>query len=42
MFAYRKVGGLHFWRIGRIGGMFYLAKKADPVWMDGNQYRLFA
>ena len=23
--SYRKVGGLHFWRIGRLGGSFYLA-----------------
>lgn len=42
MFSYRKVGGLHFWRIGRFGGMFYLSKRPDPVWMDGAQYRLFA
>lgn len=23
--SYRKVGGLRFWRIGRLGGSFYLA-----------------
>lgn len=24
-FSYRKVGGLHFWRIGRLGGSVYIA-----------------
>lgn len=42
MFSYRKVGGLHFWRIGRLGGMFYIAKRSAPACMDGDQYRLFA
>jgi hypothetical protein len=23
--SYHKVGGLHFWRIGRLGGSFYIA-----------------
>lgn len=26
--TYRKQGGLHFWRIGRLGGSFYLARRA--------------
>lgn len=26
----KKVGGLHHWRIGRLGGSFYLAKRAEP------------
>ena len=42
MFSYRKVGGLRFWRIGRLGGMFYVTKKPAPVHTDGRQYRLFA
>ncbi len=25
--TYRKQGGLHFWRIGRLGGSFYLARR---------------
>lgn len=30
--TYRKVGGLHHWRIGRVGGSFYLRKSnCDPV-----------
>jgi hypothetical protein len=24
--GYRKVGGLHFWRIGRLGGSVYIAR----------------
>lgn len=24
--TYRKVGGLHHWRIGRLGGSFYLKR----------------
>lgn len=23
----KRVGGIHFWRLGRLGGSFYLAKK---------------
>lgn len=26
--AYRLVGGLHFWRIGRLGGSFYLTHRS--------------
>ena len=25
--SYRKVGGLRFWRIGRLGGSFYIARR---------------
>jgi hypothetical protein len=25
--SYRKVGGLHHWRIGRLGGSFYIARR---------------
>lgn len=24
MFSYKKVGGLHHWKIGRFGGSFYM------------------
>ena len=30
---FKKVGGIHFWRLGRIGGSFYIAKK-KPVLVD--------
>jgi hypothetical protein len=26
-----KVGGLYHWRIGRVGGSFYLAKRREPA-----------
>lgn len=26
--AIRKVGGLWFWRIGRVGGSFYIARRS--------------
>lgn len=35
MLHYRKVGGLHHWRIGRLGGSFYMkgreARDAKPA-----------
>ena len=31
MFTYKKVGGLHFVRIMRLGFSFYLAKKQQEV-----------
>lgn len=30
MIAYKKVGGLHFVRLGRLGFSFYIAKKTPP------------
>lgn len=27
LIAVRKVGGLYFWRVGKIGGSFYVASK---------------
>jgi len=30
--TYKKVGGMHHWRLGRLGGSFYIAKTAKkPV-----------
>lgn len=29
--SYRKVGGLHFIRIGRFGFTWYVARKAPPI-----------
>jgi len=26
-FSYRKIGGLHHWRIGRFGGSFYVSRR---------------
>ena len=26
MMSYRKVGGLHHWRVGRVGGSFYIKR----------------
>lgn len=26
---FKKVGGIHFWRLGRLGGSFYIAKKKN-------------
>jgi len=37
----KKIGGLRFWRIGRIGGSFYVARRpfpfftAETVLVDG-------
>lgn len=25
--SYRKVGGLHHWRVGRVGGSLYIARR---------------
>lgn len=37
--TYRKVGGLYHWRIGRIGGSFYLAKPQPRTWArDTDRY----
>ena len=27
--SFKRVGGVRFWRIGRLGGSFYLAKASD-------------
>ena len=32
--TYRKVGGLHHWRVGRLGGSFYIAKRRAPTTWD--------
>lgn len=32
----KRVGGLTFWRIGRFGGSFYVARKPAPVY--GRRY----
>lgn len=34
--TYRKVGGLHHWRVGRLGGSFYIAKRAPTTWDSVN------
>lgn len=34
LFNYRKVGGLHHWRIGRLGGSFYIARRRSN-WTAG-------
>lgn len=26
MISFRRVGGIYFWRVGRVGGSFYLSK----------------
>lgn len=31
MFSYRKVGGLHFLRIGQFGCSFYVSRKHEAV-----------
>ena len=28
----KKIGGLYHWRIGRVGGSFYLAKPKPRTW----------
>lgn len=32
--SWRKVGGLHHWRLGRLGGSFYIARKPVPSGLD--------
>ena len=32
MLTYKKIGGLHHWRIGRVGGSFYFAKPQPRTW----------
>lgn len=36
--TYRKVGGLHHWRVGRLGGSFYIAKRAPTTWESAADY----
>jgi hypothetical protein len=33
-FSFRKVGGLYHWRVGRLGGSFYVAKSRVPDALD--------
>jgi hypothetical protein len=37
--SYKKVGGLHFVRIGRLGFSFFLARKPSPRQMIDNGIR---
>ena len=38
MIKLRKVGGIRFWRVGRIGGSFYVARRRAPKgpWRDAS------
>jgi hypothetical protein len=36
--TYRKIGGLHHFRIGRLGGSFYLTKPSPINWVDRSFY----
>jgi hypothetical protein len=38
-FVWRRVGGLRHWRIGRLGGSFYLAKPAAFQPLYGAAYK---
>jgi hypothetical protein len=40
--TYRKVGGLHHWRIGRLGGSFYLLKPVPINWVNQSFYACIA
>jgi len=34
MVSYRKVGGIHFFRIGQVGASFYITRKHPPMITD--------
>ena len=34
MFSYKKVGGLHFFKCGRVGFSCYMSKSKRQVWRD--------
>jgi hypothetical protein len=34
MVSYRKVGGIHFFRVGQIGWSAYRTQRAEPIFPD--------
>lgn len=38
--TYKKVGGLHHWKIGRFGGSFYVAKAPEKSKLNADWFGL--